>query len=225
MIWPPSRRAQGVAPLQPAELADADAGDVEQLQQHAVTALVAGLDQAGDLAFLEDPLRQVVGVGPQLDRGADVEGKIAGLMGKRKQTLHRGEGAVLAGGGETSLPQVLGPGLQIGQRHRGQALADEGEKAAHVAPVGAAGVGAGLRAQPQAEDVELGRQCPGGGAFGEAGGWDDGELVHGVIIARYVALSCVQAPVVRYHPPSSVASWGARVVAFAMIVANHGEVR
>ena len=30
---------QGVAPLQPAELADADAGDVEQLQQHAVTAL------------------------------------------------------------------------------------------------------------------------------------------------------------------------------------------
>ena len=106
---------------------------------------MAGLDQAGDLAFLEDALRQVVGVGAELDGGADVEGQIADLVGEGEQTLHSGEGAVLAGGLETSLPQAFGPGLEIGQGHGGERLGGEGQEPGHIPRVGAAGVGAGLQ--------------------------------------------------------------------------------
>ena len=181
---------------------------------------MAGLDQAGDLAFLEDALRQVVGVGAELDGCADVEGEIADLVGEGEQTFHSGEGAVLAGGLETSLPQACGPGLEIGQGRGGERLGGEGQEPGHIPRVGAAGMGAGLSGEPEGDQAGIGV-----GDGRDGGRRDDGELVHGVIIARYVPLSCVQAPRVRYHPPSSVSSWRARVVAFAMIVANHREVR
>ena len=65
---------QGVAPFQPADFADADAGDVEQLQQNPVAPLGRGLDQFGDFAFLENALCQAIAVGLEFDSGADVEG-------------------------------------------------------------------------------------------------------------------------------------------------------
>ena len=78
---------QRIAPLQPADLADANAGDVEQFQQNPIAALRGGVDQPGHFALFENALRQAVAVGPEFDGGADVEGQVAGLLGEGKQRL------------------------------------------------------------------------------------------------------------------------------------------
>ena len=149
VIWPPSWREQGIAPFQAADLADADAGDVQQFQQDPIAAFRGGLDQPGHFALFEDALRQGVAIGPEFDGGADVEWQISGFLGKGEQALDGGERPVLAGGLETSLPQMLGPGLEIRERDPGERFLDEGQEAGSVGGIGAPGMPAGLHGKPE----------------------------------------------------------------------------
>ena len=164
-----------VAPFQAADLADAGAGDIEQLEQNAVAAFRSGVDQAGDFALFQNALGQVVAVGPGLDGGPDIERQVAGLLGEGQQGLDGRERPVLGGRFATSLPQVLRPGLQVGQGHPGQRLGHEGPKAGGIGSVGAAGMDTGLHGKPQRDQWGV-LGAVGGRA--ETGGGHDGELVH-----------------------------------------------
>ena len=59
---------QGIAPLQPADLADPNAGDVEQLQQNPIAARGGGVDQPGHFALFENALCEGVPVAAGVSR-------------------------------------------------------------------------------------------------------------------------------------------------------------
>ena len=98
--------------------------------------------------------------------------------------MTRRERPILAGGLEASLPQVLGPSLQIGQRDPGERLFHERQEAGGIGGVGAPGVRAGLHGKPEFDQFGVLGAVVGGS---EAGRRHHGELVHGRSrIARYV---------------------------------------
>jgi hypothetical protein len=115
----------GIAPLQPAKFADADAGDIEQLQQHPVASFGRGVDEFGNFAFLEDALGEGIPVGPELDSGSDIERKIAGFLAEGEQRLDASKRPVLAGRFEASLLQRRRIHLDIGKRDPAEWLSDE----------------------------------------------------------------------------------------------------
>ncbi len=88
----------GVAPFQLGEFRDPGAGGIKQAKDHLIAAVGRPLDQAGDIAFSQDPLGQSVAVGPELQGGSDVEREVPGGLPKREERLDSGKGAVLAGG-------------------------------------------------------------------------------------------------------------------------------
>ena len=157
---------EGVAPLEAAEFADADAGDVEELEDDAVAALGGGVDESGDFTFGEDALGEGVAIGLEFDGDADIIRKIAGLLGEGEERLDGGEGAVAGGGLEGQLGEVGGPGLQVGEGDGGEGLVDEGEEVGGVGGVGAAGVAAGFEGEPEGEELRVGVRRRGRGRSG-----------------------------------------------------------
>jgi len=65
-----------------------------------------------------NPLRQSIAIGAKLDGDPDVEGEVAGLVGVADSSWQSGRDS----GGGTSLPQALGPVLQIGERDGSEGL-------------------------------------------------------------------------------------------------------
>src|SRR5690606_26715284 len=112
------------------------------------------------------------------------------LLGKGEQRLDGGERPVLAGGLETSLPQVSGEGLQVRQRDPRKGFGNEAQKAVNLGGVAPSGMAAGLGSQPETHHLRvLGviRGCEGRQGNQE-------ERIHvGTRIARYLSLSCMRA--------------------------------
>jgi hypothetical protein len=76
---------QDVGPRQADELGDAQASRIGYLEQHAIALGWCRTDQQPNLSRGDDPLGDisatVAGIGSQLDRGADIEGRKAKLVG------------------------------------------------------------------------------------------------------------------------------------------------
>ncbi len=150
-----------VGPLESAEFGHADSGDIQEFEKNSVSARGSGFEEGEDLGFGKDALRQGVAIGAEPDGGAGIEGQIAGLLCEREQGFQRRKRAVLAGGFQIALGEGGGPGLQVGQGHRGERLADEREETGGIGGVGAAGVGAGFEGEPEIEELGI-AGCRGG---------------------------------------------------------------
>ena len=114
-------------------------------------------------------------VGPEFDRGADIERQIAGLLGEGKQALERRDRSIPAGRLQIPLLQMGGPGLEIGQCDPGERFADQAEEARRLGGIGAPGMRAGLQGKPELDQGGVLGAVVGGS---EAGRSHHGELVH-----------------------------------------------
>lgn len=145
-----------VTPLQLSQFGDSDTGAVKKTQHDLVASGRRTVDEPGDIAFLENSLRQAAGVRLELHSGADIEREISGFLAEREKRFDRSQGSVLAGGFETSLPQCLCIGLEIRHGDGGERFLDGRAEPGKLGTVGAAGVRAHFGAEPKVDEGLVG---------------------------------------------------------------------
>jgi hypothetical protein len=74
-------------------------------------------------------------------------------LGEVEQRFHGGQRAILGGG--TSLPQALGPGLEIGEGDGSEGFPDELQEPPSLKAVRPPGMGAGLQGEPEGDQTAV----------------------------------------------------------------------